>query len=76
MSLPPETVSPDQQMFEEALGTAPARGRLRGRRILVVGAGQRATVDERPPIGNGRAISVLFARERERGLRRHLARSG
>jgi NAD(P)-dependent dehydrogenase (short-subunit alcohol dehydrogenase family) len=63
MSLPPETVAPKQQMFEEALGAAPARGRLRGRRILVVGAGQRATVDERPPIGNGRAISVLFARE-------------
>jgi NAD(P)-dependent dehydrogenase (short-subunit alcohol dehydrogenase family) len=63
MSLPPDTLVPNQQMFEEALGTAPARGRLRGRRILVVGAGQRATVDERPPVGNGRAISVLFARE-------------
>ena len=63
MSLPPDTRAPNQQMFEEALGVAPARGRLRGRRILVVGAGQRATVDERPPVGNGRAISVLFARE-------------
>jgi NAD(P)-dependent dehydrogenase (short-subunit alcohol dehydrogenase family) len=63
MSLPPDTLAPNQQMFEEALGAAPARGRLRGRRILVVGAGQRATVDERPPVGNGRAISVLFARE-------------
>jgi NAD(P)-dependent dehydrogenase (short-subunit alcohol dehydrogenase family) len=63
MSLPPDTRAPNQQMFEEALGTAPARGRLRGRRVLVVGAGQRATVDDRPPIGNGRAISVLFARE-------------
>ena len=39
MSLPPERIVPDQQMFAEALGIAPARGRLRGRRILVVGAG-------------------------------------
>ncbi|WP_200914658.1 SDR family NAD(P)-dependent oxidoreductase [Bradyrhizobium viridifuturi] len=29
----------------------------------MVGAGQRTTVDEAPPIGNGRAMSVLFARE-------------
>jgi NAD(P)-dependent dehydrogenase (short-subunit alcohol dehydrogenase family) len=63
MTLPPDTRAPNQQMFEEALGAAPARGRLHGRRILVVGAGQRATVDEHPPIGNGRAISLLFARE-------------
>ncbi len=34
-----------------------------GRRIIVVGAGQRTTVDAEPPIGNGRAMSVLFARE-------------
>ncbi len=63
MSLPPDTATPEQQMFAESLGAAPARGRLRGRRILVVGAGQRQTVDERPPVGNGRAISLLFARE-------------
>ena len=37
--------------------------RLQGRRVLVVGAGQRRTVDETPPVGNGRAMSVLFARE-------------
>jgi len=36
---------------------------LAGRRIIVVGAGQRKIVDEEPPIGNGRAMSVLFARE-------------
>ena len=29
----------------------------------MVGAGQRKIVDEEPPIGNGRAMSVLFARE-------------
>ncbi len=38
-------------------------GRLAGRRILVVGAGQQDYGLEDPPIGNGRAMSVLFARE-------------
>jgi NAD(P)-dependent dehydrogenase (short-subunit alcohol dehydrogenase family) len=37
-------------------------GRLAGRRILVVGAGQQDHGLEDPPIGNGRAMSVLFAR--------------
>jgi NAD(P)-dependent dehydrogenase (short-subunit alcohol dehydrogenase family) len=47
----------------ESQGEAPGRGRLRGRRILVVGAGQddRGVTD--PPVGNGRAMSLLFARE-------------
>ena len=46
----------------EAGGTAPGRGRLAGRRILVVGGGQ---VRSQSPglTGNGRAISVLCARE-------------
>jgi NAD(P)-dependent dehydrogenase (short-subunit alcohol dehydrogenase family) len=43
----------------DELGTS----RLAGRRILVVGAGQRDYGLENPPIGNGRAMSVLFARE-------------
>src|SRR5215475_6167116 len=47
----------------EALGLAPGRGRLAGRRILVVGAGTRTTPEPDAPIGNGRAISVLCARE-------------
>jgi NAD(P)-dependent dehydrogenase (short-subunit alcohol dehydrogenase family) len=38
-------------------------GRLDGRRVLVVGAGTRASDDPDAPIGNGRAISVLAARE-------------
>ena len=38
-------------------------GRLEGRRVLVVGAGTRASDDPDAPIGNGRAISVLAARE-------------
>ncbi len=37
--------------------------RLDGRRILVVGAGQEDHGIEDPPIGNGRAMSVLFGRE-------------
>jgi NAD(P)-dependent dehydrogenase (short-subunit alcohol dehydrogenase family) len=37
--------------------------RLEGRRILVVGAGTRPLDDPDPPVGNGRAISVLAARE-------------
>jgi NAD(P)-dependent dehydrogenase (short-subunit alcohol dehydrogenase family) len=48
---------------EEARGEAPGRGRLEGRRILVVGAGQEDHGIEDPPIGNGRAMSVLFGRE-------------
>jgi NAD(P)-dependent dehydrogenase (short-subunit alcohol dehydrogenase family) len=38
-------------------------GRLEGRRVLVVGAGTRPSPDPDAPIGNGRAISVLAARE-------------
>jgi NAD(P)-dependent dehydrogenase (short-subunit alcohol dehydrogenase family) len=48
---------------DEARGDAPGRGRLEGRRILVVGAGQEDHGIEAPPIGNGRAMSVLFGRE-------------
>ncbi|HMC41723.1 MAG TPA: SDR family NAD(P)-dependent oxidoreductase [Acidimicrobiales bacterium] len=48
----------------EALGEAPGRGRLAGRRVLVVGAGTRPLPgDPDPPMGNGRAISLLAARE-------------
>lgn len=47
----------------EARGEVDGRGRLNGRRILVVGAGTRPCDDPDPPIGNGRAISILAARE-------------
>lgn len=47
----------------ESRGAAPGRGRLAGRRILVVGAGQNDYGEADPPIGNGRAIAVLCARE-------------
>lgn len=48
----------------EARGTAPSRSRLANRRILVVGGGQADFAHiKNPPIGNGRAICVLFAKE-------------
>ncbi len=47
----------------ESKGEAPGRGRLQGRRILVVGGGQRIVDAATDPVGNGRAMSLLFARE-------------
>lgn len=47
----------------ESHGEAPGRGRLKGRKILIVGGGQRVVDAATDPIGNGRAMSVLFARE-------------
>src|SRR5438477_12684868 len=63
MNIPPNESDPGRQLYAETLGQAPGRARLKERRVIVVGAGQRKTVDDDPPIGNGRAISVLFARE-------------
>src|SRR4030095_13235754 len=59
----PRQLDPSASLHPESLGLAKGRGRLAGRRIIVVGAGQRKIIDEEPPIGNGRAMSVLFARE-------------
>ena len=50
-------------MPAESRGEAPGRDRLKGRRILVVGGGQDARGLEDAPVGNGRAMSILFARE-------------
>jgi len=47
----------------ESLGAAPGRGRLTGRRVLVVGGGQQVVDAATDPVGNGRAMSLLFARE-------------
>jgi NAD(P)-dependent dehydrogenase (short-subunit alcohol dehydrogenase family) len=47
----------------EATGGTPGRGRLAGRRILVVGAGTQPCDDPDAPLGNGRAIAMLCARE-------------
>jgi NAD(P)-dependent dehydrogenase (short-subunit alcohol dehydrogenase family) len=59
----PKQIDPSASLHAESLGLAKSHGRLAGRRIIVVGAGQRKVVDEEPPIGNGRAMAVLFARE-------------
>jgi NAD(P)-dependent dehydrogenase (short-subunit alcohol dehydrogenase family) len=57
-------IDPKRQVFEEALGAAPSRNRMAGRAVLVIGAGQRRLEGEpMPPVGNGRAISLLCARE-------------
>ena len=48
---------------DEAAGLAPGRARLSGRRILVVGAGTQPSPEADAPIGNGRAIALLAARE-------------
>src|SRR4051812_24075659 len=47
----------------ESRGEAPGRGRMVGRRVVVVGAGQTDYGLDDQPIGNGRAISVLLGRE-------------
>jgi NAD(P)-dependent dehydrogenase (short-subunit alcohol dehydrogenase family) len=47
----------------ESLGTAPGRNRLTKRHIVVVGAGTRPSDDPNAPVGNGRAIAALCARE-------------
>jgi len=47
----------------EKEGDAPGRGRLDGRRIVVVGAGTQPSDDPDAPVGNGRAIAILAARE-------------
>jgi NAD(P)-dependent dehydrogenase (short-subunit alcohol dehydrogenase family) len=57
------TDAEDAYLPAEATGSAPGRGRLAGRRVLVVGAGTRPSADPDAPIGNGRAIAVLAARE-------------
>src|SRR4029079_10414277 len=59
----PKQIDPSASLHAESLGLAKSHDRLVGRRIIVVGAGQRNIVDAEPPIGNGRAMSVLFARE-------------
>ncbi|EXJ90157.1 hypothetical protein A1O3_03226 [Capronia epimyces CBS 606.96] len=57
-------IVPPPEITAEAKGEAPGRGRLLGKNILVVGGGQSHNdFDPNPPIGNGRATSVLLARE-------------
>lgn len=64
MNLAPTMPDPLQSVFAETLGEAPGRGRMSGRKLIVVGAGQRPTpAGESVPVGNGRAIALLCARE-------------
>jgi len=62
-NLPPAHPDPSRHVFEPALGQSPGLGRMAGRRVLVVGAGQRDAKEDKPPVGNGRAISRLLGRE-------------
>jgi NAD(P)-dependent dehydrogenase (short-subunit alcohol dehydrogenase family) len=62
-AVPPGEADPLRQMFAPALGLAPGLGRMAGRRVLVVGAGQREIPEDNPPIGNGRAIARVLGRE-------------
>lgn len=50
------------ELSPESRGVAPGRGRLAGRKILVIGGGQAAHGDDDVP-GNGRAASILIGRE-------------
>jgi NAD(P)-dependent dehydrogenase (short-subunit alcohol dehydrogenase family) len=64
MNQAPTEIDPRQSMFAESLGRTPGRARLAGRRVIVVGAGQRPSPPgETVPVGNGRAIALLAARE-------------
>jgi NAD(P)-dependent dehydrogenase (short-subunit alcohol dehydrogenase family) len=64
MNHAPTATDPGASVFAETLGQAPGHGRLAGRRVVVVGAGQRdSPPQESVPVGNGRAIATLFARE-------------
>jgi NAD(P)-dependent dehydrogenase (short-subunit alcohol dehydrogenase family)/uncharacterized protein (DUF1330 family) len=58
-----ETANAESGLPGEALGHAPGRGRMVGRRVVVVGAGQTDFHLHDQPIGNGRALAVLLARE-------------
>ena len=62
-NLPPDAPEPSRQVHDAALGREPGRGRLAGRRVLVVGVGQRSIPELDAPVGSGRAIALLFARE-------------
>src|SRR5688572_8878619 len=53
----------DFELPPESRGDAPGRARMAARLVGVVGAGQSDVGIANPPIGNGRAISLLLARE-------------
>ncbi len=58
------SVAVAKDLPEEAHGLAPGRGRMLNRRVVVVGGGQTDFhLQGGQPIGNGRALAVLLARE-------------
>lgn len=59
----PDASTAAPELTQEARGSAPGRGRLEDRRVLVIGGGQADYGLEDPPTGNGRAMCALFARE-------------
>jgi NAD(P)-dependent dehydrogenase (short-subunit alcohol dehydrogenase family)/uncharacterized protein (DUF1330 family) len=65
LSAYPEPVAVEEEtgLRAEARGLAPGRGRMVGRRIVVVGGGQTDFQLEDQPIGNGRALAVLLGKE-------------
>jgi NAD(P)-dependent dehydrogenase (short-subunit alcohol dehydrogenase family) len=58
-----EATGPIFELPPESRGEAPGRGRMVGRRVVVVGAGQTDYGIPDQPVGNGRAISLLLAAE-------------
>jgi NAD(P)-dependent dehydrogenase (short-subunit alcohol dehydrogenase family) len=57
------TAKGTEGLTSEARGMAPGRGRMTGRRVVIVGAGQTDFQLPDQPIGNGRALAILLARE-------------
>lgn len=58
-----EASGPIFELPAESRGEAPGLGRMVDRRVIVVGAGQTDYGIPDQPLGNGRAISLLLARE-------------
>jgi NAD(P)-dependent dehydrogenase (short-subunit alcohol dehydrogenase family)/uncharacterized protein (DUF1330 family) len=58
-----EVPSAESTLSSEARGIAPGRGRMVGRRVVVVGGGQTDFQLQDQPIGNGRALAIILARE-------------
>lgn len=58
-----DSSSRGDELSGEALGLAPGRGRMVGRRVVIVGAGQTDFHLDDQPVGNGRAMAILLARE-------------
>jgi NAD(P)-dependent dehydrogenase (short-subunit alcohol dehydrogenase family) len=55
--------APIFELPAESRGQVPGRARMVGRRVVVIGAGQADFKIANQPVGNGRALSMLLARE-------------